>query len=141
MVKNLPANAGDTASIPGSGRSPGGRHGSPLQYSCLENPVDRGAWWGSVSPWVAKSCTGPSKSARSHTFLCRSSRVTARRLLVEPDLDANEAIAQRPGVFLVNLPQYVYSRVSIPRVSSSSMRSSSPFRRSHLPRRHPKTSR
>ena len=46
-VKNLPANAGDvrdTGSIPGSGRSPGGRHGSPLQYSCLGNPVDRGVW-------------------------------------------------------------------------------------------------
>ena len=48
MVKNLPANAGDTGdmgSIPGSGRSPGGGHGNPLQYSCLENPMDRGAWW------------------------------------------------------------------------------------------------
>ena len=47
VVKNLPVNAGDTGdmgSIPGSGRSPGGGHGSPLQYSCLENPTDRGAW-------------------------------------------------------------------------------------------------
>ena len=35
---------GDPGSIPGSGRSPGGRHGNPLQYSCLENPMDRGAW-------------------------------------------------------------------------------------------------
>ena len=46
MVKKLPANAGDIAdagSIPGSGRSPGGRHGNSLQYSCLENPMDRGA--------------------------------------------------------------------------------------------------
>ena len=34
--------------IPGSGRSPGGEHGNPLQYSCLENPMDRGAWWGTV---------------------------------------------------------------------------------------------
>ena len=40
-----PASAGDAGSIPGSGRSPGGRHGNPLQYSCLENPTDRGAWW------------------------------------------------------------------------------------------------
>ena len=38
MVKNLPANAGDAGSIPGLGRSPGGGHGNPLQYSCLENP-------------------------------------------------------------------------------------------------------
>ena len=47
MVKKQLDNAGDlrdTASIPRSGRSPGGRNGNPLQYSCLENPVDRGAW-------------------------------------------------------------------------------------------------
>ena len=47
MVSNAPASAADPrdeGSIPGSGRSPGGEHGNPLQYSCLENPVDRGAW-------------------------------------------------------------------------------------------------
>ena len=47
VVKNLPANAGatgDMGSIPGSGRSPGEGNGNPLQYSCLENPMDRGAW-------------------------------------------------------------------------------------------------
>ena len=47
MIKNLPANAGgtrDVGSILGSGRSPGGQHRNPLQYSCLENPMDRGAW-------------------------------------------------------------------------------------------------
>ena len=46
MIKNPPANAGnerDAGSIPGSGRS-GGEHGIPLQYSCLENPMDKGAW-------------------------------------------------------------------------------------------------
>ena len=45
MVKNLPANGDvkDPGLIPGSGRSPGGGHGNPLQYSCLENPMDRGA--------------------------------------------------------------------------------------------------
>ena len=48
VVKNLPANAGDADSIPGSGRSPGGGHGNPLQYPCLENPMDRGAWWATV---------------------------------------------------------------------------------------------
>ena len=46
MVKNPPDNAGDTGMIPGSRRSPGGRNGSPLQYSCLGNPMDRGAWRG-----------------------------------------------------------------------------------------------
>ena len=49
MAKNLPANAGrDAGSIPGSGRSPGGGLDSPLQYSCLENPVDGGAWGATV---------------------------------------------------------------------------------------------
>ena len=47
VVKNPPANAGDTrdmGSIPGLGRAPGEGNGNPLQYSCLENPMDRGAW-------------------------------------------------------------------------------------------------
>ena len=51
VVKNLPANAGDVrgaGSIPGLGRSPGGGHVHQLQYSCLENPMDRGAWWATV---------------------------------------------------------------------------------------------
>ena len=48
VVKNSPANAGDLGSIPGSGRSPGGGHGNPLQYSYLENPKDRGAWQATV---------------------------------------------------------------------------------------------
>ena len=51
MVKNPPDNAGDirdASSIPGSGRCPGGGHGNTLQYSCLENPMDRGAWWATV---------------------------------------------------------------------------------------------
>ena len=58
-LKDLPANAGDVrdlSSIPGSGRSPGGGHGNPLQYSCLENPMDRGAWRATVHR-VAKSQT------------------------------------------------------------------------------------
>ena len=46
-VKNLPIKQ-HPCSIPGSGRSPGGRHGNPVQYSCLENPMDRGAWWATV---------------------------------------------------------------------------------------------
>ena len=57
VVKNLPANAGDLrdmGSIPGLGRSPGEGHGNPLQYSGLENPRDRGAWWATVHG-VAKS--------------------------------------------------------------------------------------
>ena len=59
VVKNLPANAGDirdSDSIPGSGRFPGGEHGNVLQYSCLENPMDRGAWW-AILHRVTKSWT------------------------------------------------------------------------------------
>ena len=48
VVKNLPFNAGDTGSIPGSGRAPGEGNGNPLQYSCLENFMDRGAWQATV---------------------------------------------------------------------------------------------
>jgi len=51
---------GDLGLIPGLGRSPGGGHGNPLQYSCLENPMDRGAWQATVHG-VAKSHTGLSK--------------------------------------------------------------------------------
>ena len=59
MVENLPASAGnlrEVGSIPGSGRSPGEGNGNPLQYSCLENPIERGAWWAAVQG-VVKSRT------------------------------------------------------------------------------------
>ena len=56
MVKNLPANAGDEGLIFKLGRSSGGGNGNPLQYSCLGNPMDRGAWWATVSG-VAQSLT------------------------------------------------------------------------------------
>ena len=59
VVKNPPANAGDIRDaglIPGSGRSPGGGHGNPLQHSCLENPMDKGAWRATVQR-VTKSDT------------------------------------------------------------------------------------
>ena len=59
VVKNTPASTGyvrDVGSIPGSGRYPGGGHGNLLQYSCLENPLDREAWWATVHR-VAQSQT------------------------------------------------------------------------------------
>ena len=55
-VKSSACNAGDLGSIPGSGRSPGEGNGNPLQYSCLENPRDGGAWWATVHG-IAKSWT------------------------------------------------------------------------------------
>ena len=60
MVKNPPANGGDIrdmGSIPGFARSPGGGHGNPLHYSCLENPMDRGAWWVTVHGVTASDTT------------------------------------------------------------------------------------
>ena len=54
MVKSLPCNVEDSASIPGSGRSPGEGNGNPLQYFCLENPMGRGVWWATVHG-IAKS--------------------------------------------------------------------------------------
>ena len=65
----------DTGSIPGSGRSPGGGNGNPLQYCCLENPRDRGAWWATVRG-VAKSRT-------------RLSTHTPKKQLDDPLLGAN----------------------------------------------------
>ena len=57
VVKNLPANIADPGLIPGSGRSSGGGNDNPLQYSCLENPMDRGAWRATVHG-VTKNQTG-----------------------------------------------------------------------------------
>ena len=68
-VKNLPANAGDAGVlgwIPSSGRSSVGRSGNPLQYSCLGNPMDRGAWWATVHG-VTKSRTGLWAHVHTHT--------------------------------------------------------------------------
>ena len=56
VVKDLPVNAGDSGSIPGLGRCPGEGNGNPLQYSCLENPMDRRVWW-ATAHGVTKSQT------------------------------------------------------------------------------------
>jgi len=75
VVKNPPVNTGDIrdmGSVPGPRRSPGGRHGNPLQYSCLENPMDRAAWWATVLG-VAKSQT-QLKLLSMHTCRDRTGR-------------------------------------------------------------------
>ena len=69
VVKNLPANAGgtgDVGSIPGLRRSPGLGNGNPFKYSCLENPMDRGAWWPTVHG-VTKSQTRLNTYTHTHT--------------------------------------------------------------------------
>ena len=68
--KQSTCNAGDVGSIPGWGRSPGGENGNPLQFSCLDNSMDRGAWWATVHR-VAKSQTWLSNWARIHIPLGR----------------------------------------------------------------------
>ena len=76
VVKNLPANVGHVGLIPGSGRSPGEENGNPLQYSCLENPVDRGAWRATVHG-SAKSQTQLSHCTETNTITSHEP-VTAR---------------------------------------------------------------
>ena len=83
VVKSLPANAGDTRDagpIPGSGRSPGERHGTPLQCSCLENPMDGGAWWAIVHR-VAKSQTRLKQLSIHVHFFCSNTGVGSHFLV------------------------------------------------------------
>ena len=63
MVKNLPANPGDTGLIPGLGRSPGEGNGNPLQHSCLADPMDRGAWQAMVLGFAESDMTEATKQA------------------------------------------------------------------------------
>ena len=73
-VKNPPTSAGDSrnaGSTPGWGRSPGGGHGNPLQYSCLKHPMDRGAWRATVHG-VTKSQTPKSQTPKSQTGSLKS---------------------------------------------------------------------
>ena len=66
MVKNPPANAGDTDSISRMGISPGGGNGNQLQYLCLENPMDRGTWWATVHGVIESDTT---EHAHIHNLL------------------------------------------------------------------------
>ena len=82
VVKNPPVTAEavrDTGLIPGLGRSPGGGHGYPLQYSCLNNPMDRGAWWG-YSPWGCKE-TDTTKLLSTHAPPSQNTYITLPLLL------------------------------------------------------------
>ena len=71
MIKESVCNAGDTGDaglIPGLGRSPGEGNGNPLQYSCLENPMDRGAWWATVHGVAEESGTTEQLSTSIPSF-------------------------------------------------------------------------
>ena len=69
VVKNPPAKAGDMGLIPGLGRFPGEENGNPLQYSCLENPLDRGVWKAIVHE-VSKSWTWLNDQTHTHMYIC-----------------------------------------------------------------------
>ena len=79
ISKESAGNAGALGLIPGSGRSPGGGQGNPLQYSCLENPMDRGAWWATVRR-VTKSQTRL-KQFSTHTLACLYRTSSALRIV------------------------------------------------------------
>ena len=68
VVMNLPANAGDAGLIPGLGTFPGEGNSNPLQYSCLEIPMDRGAWWATVHV-VTKELDTTERLSR-HSYMC-----------------------------------------------------------------------
>ena len=68
VIKNPSANAGDVGSNPGSERSPREENGNPLQYSCLENPMDRGASWATYSPWGHKQLDTTEARTHRHTW-------------------------------------------------------------------------
>ena len=89
MVKNPAANEGDVrdaGSIPGWGRSPGGGHGNPLQYSCLENPMDRGAWQATVhkvaQSWTQHTCMHTHRHIFGSLVLCMSGVVLSLTLIL-----------------------------------------------------------
>ena len=77
-VKNPPLNAGDMGSVPGSGRSPEERNSNSLQYSCLENPIDRGAWQAMVHR-VAESQTG---LRRLSMHVCTGNNLSLKQFLL-----------------------------------------------------------
>ena len=92
VVKNLPVNAGDVGSMTGSGRSPGGGKSNPFQYSCLENPMGRGAWWAMV--WgVENSWTR--LSVHTHTCIYVLLPPDVKSQLIGKDPDAGKDWRQK----------------------------------------------
>ena len=82
MVKNLPADARDAGSIPGSGRSPGGGNGNPLQYSYLGNLTDRGAWQATVHG-VTELDTSEHTCTCTHIYVCMYTKAQRCKRIVQ----------------------------------------------------------
>ena len=97
-------NAGDLGSIPGSGRSPGEGNGNPLQYSCLENPMDWGAWWATIHG-VAKSRTWLSNFTFTFFHVCIGFNIqkTQRGLMTPfcPDISVIQFLQRRQFRYLL----------------------------------------
>ena len=121
MAKTLPANAGDVGLIPGPGRSLGEGNGNPLQYSCLENSMDRGAWWAVAhgvdkterpnnSNKVDHSCrpagTRDSRTgaaARQASLSITSSRSLLKPMSIESVMPSSHLILRRPLLLLPSI--------------------------------------
>ena len=105
VIKNLPVNAGEPGSVLGLGRSPRRGHGNPLQYSCLENPTDRGAWRATVHG-VAKSWTrlkqlSRSSSTHTHTYTYQCIHPHTHTFLY---MDTNKDTYSLLLVYLISFP-------------------------------------
>ena len=107
MVTNLPANAGDvrdSGSIPGSGRSPGGGHGNPLQCSCLENPMDRGAWRVTVHRVAKKSDTTEATACTMNKPLLKASHFMIDLAgYIEVNITCNAFIIKVSYIFVTHI--------------------------------------
>ena len=96
VVNNPPANAGDVGSIPGLGRYPGRANGNPLQYPCLGNPMDRGAWWATVQ--------GGAKESDTTSWLNNNNSLYLASDLMADHNDSLKLVAEFSGFFLILSP-------------------------------------
>ena len=112
VVKNLPVNAADIrnwGSIPGLGRSPGGGHGNPLQYTCLEKLMDRGAWWATVhvvtKSWIRlKQLSMAQYSKMTPNMFRIKFKLSAMTHKVLPDLDSATSPTSSAGSLTMQVP-------------------------------------
>ena len=106
MVKNPPANTGDVRDvglIPGWGRSLGGRHGNPLQYSCLEKPLDTGTWWATT---VYRATESDTTEALSYAMLCYAKSLQSCPSLCDP-IDGSPLGSVVPGILHARILEWV----------------------------------
>ena len=101
LVKYLPANAGDTGSIPGLGISPRERNGNPLHYSCLENPLDRVTWWSNTTEHTGTNCCTPDSSSMISQSLLKFMSIDPCSRRCHP----NNSSSVTPSPLALNLSQ------------------------------------